>query len=436
MITSWGNIFRSNSCHPVNAEMDHLEDVFLCDPKRDAQSVLPYGMGRSYGDSCLLSGGTIIKSRLLDKLESFDRDQGLIVCQSGVNLEELLDVIVEAGWFLPVTPGTKFVTVGGAIANDVHGKNHHKRGTFGCHVKWFELLRSDGETMICSPDQNQELFAATVGGLGLTGFITKVALQLIPIKSARIDAEYLKMENLDEFFEISEASDKDYEYTVAWIDCMAAGNQLGRGIYMRGNHAADGNLTVKVPRSLLSIPFDAPEWLLNEYSIKAFNQLYYHKQFSKLVRSTAYYHPFFYPLDAINEWNRLYGRSGFFQYQFVIPQTEKEALRSIFEKIQASGMGSFLAVLKLFGEPESPGMLSFPQPGYTLALDFGNRGEKTRALFAELDQIIVDKGGRIYPAKDACMSSDTFRKGFPNYIEFAKHIDPKFSSDFWRRVNS
>jgi FAD/FMN-containing dehydrogenase len=401
-------------------------------------SLLPFGLGRSYGDSCLNDGGALLLTRALDHLIAFDEERGLIRCEAGVTLDEILRFVVPKGWFLPTTPGTKFVTVGGAIANDIHGKNHHRAGTFGCHVTQFELLRSDGQRLHCSPEDNAAWFAATIGGLGLTGLITWAEFQLRRVPNAMIDVETLPFANLGEFFTISADSDEKFEHTVAWLDCLAEGASLGRGIFMRGNHAGPEIRDRRVHRPpRVGVPLDFPDFALNQYSIRAFNALYYAKGCVANLRSVVHYEPFFYPLDALNHWNRIYGRRGFFQYQFVIPFSgDQSAIREIIARIAASGQGSFLAVLKTFGARPSPGMLSFPAPGVTLALDFPNQGYETLALFRELDRVVLAAGGRLYPAKDARMSAFAFQDRYPRWREFSEFIDPRFSSSFWRRVTS
>jgi FAD/FMN-containing dehydrogenase len=407
-------------------------------PETPGQTVLPYGLGRSYGDSCLNDGNVLCPTRQLDHVLDFDRETGLIRCESGVSLDEVLQLIVPHKWFLPVSPGTKFVTVGGAIANDVHGKNHHGAGTFGCHVTRFELLRSDGERLLCSPAQNREWFAATIGGLGLTGLITWAEFKLRRVENAMIDMESVKFRNLEEFFAISADSDRQYEYTVAWLDCLAGGSSLGRGIFMRGNHAGPGRQTCAPhgpPRR--TVPFDFPGLALNHVTIRAFNLLYYARQWRRTAAATLHYDPFFYPLDALNHWSRIYGRRGFFQYQFVVPLApDHQAIRRILTRIAASGRGSFLAVMKTFGPVQSPGLLSFPRPGVTLALDFPNQGAGTLSLFDELDLIVLAAGGRIYPAKDARMSPRMFQECYPEWSRFRQWVDPRFSSSFWRRVTA
>ncbi|NKB49609.1 MAG: FAD-binding protein [Alphaproteobacteria bacterium] len=399
--------------------------------------MLPYGNGRSYGDSCLNTGGVLIDCRHLDRFIAFDADSGVLRCEAGVLLADILDVVVPRGWFLPVSPGTRLVTVGGAIANDIHGKNHHRAGTFGSHLRSFELLRSDGARLFCAPQENRDYFHATIGGLGLTGMVTWAELQLKPIANAYIDQEIIRFHNLTEFFRLSEASDDGFEYTVAWIDCLAKDVSLGRGLFMRGNHATEiARGEPKTPRDGLSVPFAPPLSLINQVSLRAFNALYFRKQREDEAAAQVHYRPFFYPLDAIGDWNRMYGPKGFFQYQCVLPLAEGDAgMTEILRKIAAAGMGSFLAVLKIFGDRPSPGLMSFPRPGVTLALDFPNTGDKVRGLLDQLDAITGACGGAVYPAKDARMSPQMFRQAFPRLEEFAKWTDPAFSSSFWRRVN-
>lgn len=397
--------------------------------------VLPYGLGRSYGDSCLNDGGVLLDTLGLNRFISFDTDRGILRCEAGVTVDEILEVIVPHGWFLPVTPGTKHVTVGGAIANDIHGKNHHVAGTFGCHVTKFELERSTGERIICSPTENAELFRATIGGLGLTGLILWAEFTLKSIDNAMIQMERIRFASLDEFFEISAESADTYEYIVAWIDCLAQGSELGRGVFIRGNHVEGDHGLMTNGDSFLRVPFEFPSFALNPLTMKAFNSAYYRSQLRKHVRKIVHYEPFFYPLDAVGDWNKIYGRRGFFQYQCVVPTgADGAAIREIIRRIVESGQASFLDVLKEFGDVPSPGMLSFPRPGVTLALDFPNEGEKTLALFDELDALVREGGGVVYPAKDARMSAENFQAFYPEWKAFSRYVDPNFSSSFWRRV--
>ena len=433
-LQSWGRY------PPV--EHTQVEQVYwrseMPDLSASDESVLPFGYGRSYGDSCLNEGGISIDVSHLNRFISFDEEQGILCCEAGVSLADVLELVVPRGWFIPVSPGTKFVSVGGAIANDVHGKNHHHAGTFGCHVKRFKLLRSTGERLTCSPDQNAELFRATIGGLGLTGIILWAEFQLKPIVNPYLDVERIRFTSLDEFIQISAETDRSYDYTVSWVDILIGGNDLCRGIFMCGNNNQSRKLADKPAKKALSlaVPFDFPSFVLNPLTVRSFNELYYHTQFSKRVQKVMHYEPFFYPLDSIHNWNRMYGKQGFLQYQFVVPfENGFEAMRDILGRIRRSGEGSFLTVLKTFGDIKSPGMLSFPRPGLTLALDFAYGGKKTLRLLDDLDNVVRASGGRVYPAKDARMSAESFQAFYPEWQEFEKYVDPHFSSSFWRRVS-
>lgn len=430
LVASWGNVIRAR--HQV-LQLRSRQEGF---PPLPAQgSVLPYGNGRSYGDSCLNVGGTLVQTRALDRFISFDRETGVLACEAGTLLSEILEIAVPAGWFVPVTPGTRFVTVGGAIANDVHGKNHHGAGTFVRHVRWLELARSDGQRMLCSQTQNPEMFAATAGGLGLTGLILSAELQLRRIPGPWVEVETIRFQNLDEFMGLCAESDTGYEYTVSWIDCLGKGRQLGRGLFQRANHVA-ADKAAPAARRPLTMPFAPPFSLVNPASLRVFNTLYYRRQWARRRTSCDHYESFFYPLDGILHWNRLYGPRGFYQYQSVVPPGNegREATAEMLKAIARSGMGSFLAVLKMFGAVRSPGMLSFPREGITLALDFPNRGARLERLFDTLDGIVHSVGGRLYPAKDGRMPGRLFRDGYPRWQEFARHVDPRASSSFWRRV--
>jgi len=402
---------------------------------RSSLSMLPYGLGRSYGDSCLNDGGALLMTRGLDRWIRFDSDTGLLECEAGVSLAEILTLAVPQGWFLPVTPGTRHVTVGGAIANDVHGKNHHRLGTFGAHVTEMELLRSDGSRRICSRTRNASWFRATVGGLGLTGLITRATVQLRPITTREMDVEKIRMGKLADFFALADESDASHEYTVAWVDCLASGADTGRGIFIRGNHGkGEGPLTPDAP-TRLSVPVHAPGWLLNRWTVKAFNTLYAKTLRGDRDEGIEDYRPFFYPLDAVQHWNRFYGKRGFYQHQCVVPREgDGGPIRDILDRIGRSGQASFLAVLKVFGSQPPEGLLSFPRPGVTLALDFPNRDRETLKLMEQLDDMVRESGGTLYPAKDARMDGELYRSSMPALDLFTPYIDPAFSSSFQRRV--
>lgn len=411
-------------------------DAALALDRSSGQTYLPFGNGRSYGDSCLNEGGTLIDCRNLDRIVSFDAKSGIVCCEAGVLLSDMLRLIVPQGWFLPVTPGTRFVTIGGAIANDVHGKNHHVAGTLGCHVRCFELIRSDGSRKICSPGKNADLFRATVGGLGLTGLITWAEIQLKPVRGAAIDQEVIRFSGLNDFFQLSDESAGTHEYTVAWIDSLASGDALGRGLFIRGNHAAQETKSMPIlTDSRLEFPIEPPFPLLNRFTLKAFNTLYYRKQISRHKRAQVHYEPFFYPLDKIRKWYRLYGPKGLLQHQSVVPRANAiDVVGELLQRSMRAGAGSFLTVLKEFGSLSSPGMMSFPRHGVTLTLDFANRGASTLRLLDELDAVVRQAGGAVNPYKDARMSAENFQAFFPQWKEFSAYTDPCFSSSFWRRV--
>jgi FAD/FMN-containing dehydrogenase len=395
--------------------------------------MLPYGNGRSYGDSCQNLGGTVLDARGLDRFMAFDAGTGVLRCEAGILFDDILRLAVPRGWFLPVAPGTRFVTVGGAIANDVHGKNHVRVGSLGRHVLGFELLRSDGARLHCTPSAHADLFAATIGGLGLTGLISWADLQLVPVAGPWLAVERQRFGRLDDFFALSRESAASFEHTVAWIDCLAPAGQRGRGIFSRANVAAEPGDGPRRAGALLSVPFTPPFPVLGGPGLRGFNRLYYHRPRRRHARQ--HYQPFFFPLDGIADWNRLYGPQGFVQHQCVLPpDAAPGALVDVLDGIADSGTGSFLAVLKTFGDLPSPGLMSFPRAGTTLALDFPWRGDDTARLLDRLDAIVAAAGGAVYPAKDARMSGAHFRRFFPNWETFARHIDPAFSSSFWRRV--
>ncbi len=398
-------------------------------------TILPFGNGRSYGDSCLNEGGLLVDCRSLNRILAFDTQNGRIRCEGGVLFSDILEHAVPKGWFLPVTPGTKFVSVGGAIANDVHGKNHHCAGTFGCYVTKFELLRSDDSASVCSHDKNADLFRATIGGLGLTGIITWAEIRLKKIAGPTINQEVIKFANLAEFFAIARQSDRTHEYTVAWIDALAKGRALGRGHLVRGNHGQSSPPTSPSKgKRRFSIPFELGFSVINKPTLKLFNALYYN-QVRRQGSFPVHYDPFFYPLDAIGHWNRLYGPRGLLQHQCVLPtETAEDVISEMLERSALAGQASFLTVLKLFGENVSPGVLSFPRAGATLTLDFPHNGPSTLQLLRKLDELTLDAGGAVNPYKDARMSAECFQASFPNWRKLLPFIDPRISSSFWRRV--
>lgn len=425
---SWGNLQREE--HEI---FDYVQFSDLSKYINSKNKSLPLGNGRSYGDVCTNANGILISSKQLRHFVDFDKNEMTFSCESGVLLKDIQRFLVPRGFMLPVTPGTQLITVGGAIANDVHCKNHHKYGTFGHNVIEFTLLRSDGEILNCSRTQNTEMFYATIGGIGLTGFILNAKLKLRKVAGCMIDAENVPYKTLDEFYEIAKSSEENYEHTVAWIDCITGTGE--RGIFMRGNNAEDAT-AYNIDKSI-KVPFMMPISLVNKFSLYGFNQLYYLAQVLKKRISKVHYEKFFYPLDGILDWNRIYGPKGFYQYQCVVPfENGFEAIKEMQKEIARAGQGSFLGVLKTFGDIPSLGLLSFPKAGFTYALDFPNRGIKTERLFQSLDSIVSAAGGRLYLAKDARQNKSLFEKGYgiDKINQFVKYCDPKFSSDLSRRL--
>lgn len=428
-VSSWGRLDASEHDWRVLPSPDSVPTELV---RETRQRGIAHGMGRSYGDVCLNPGGVLWSTTSLDHLISFDRDTGVVSCEAGVLLRDLQAVAVQSGWMLAVSPGTQMVTVGGAIANDVHGKNHHAQGSFGDHVLSLTLVRTDGAVIECGPGHQTDWFAATVGGLGLTGVITRATLQLRRVAGPWLDTESMPYRGLEPFLELADGSEHDWEYTVSWIDCLSG--QRPRGIFMRGNHAGATH-PAPAPKRPGTMPVTPPVSLVNQLSLRAFNELYFRANSCKAGAARVHYQPFFYPLDNLQHWNRMYGRRGFYQYQCAIPRSAGlEAMQDILAAIRRSGQGSFLAVLKTFGERRPLGMLSFPMPGLTLALDFPNRGDRTHRLFAELDAVVTAAKGRLYMAKDARMPRGLFEQGYPRVDEFRRFMDPGLSSAMSRRL--
>lgn len=393
---------------------------------------IAHGMGRSYGDAALNTHGSLWHTTSLDHFISFDIKSGILHCEAGVSLQEINRVLIPQGWMLPVTPGTQMVTVGGAISNDVHGKNHHRFGTFGDHILYIKILRTDEAIIECSSREKPEWFYATLGGIGLTGLILEVKLQLRAISSPWIDSETIPYYSIEEFFDLADSSEKDWEYTVSWIDCLTGSSV--KGLFIRGNLSESKNLSIPKYKDK-TLFFTPPISLVNKVSLPLFNFSYFHTHRLMRRKEIVYYEPFFYPLDKLHDWNKIYGARGFYQYQCVIPRdVGVQTIEAMLKVIKKYNQGSFLAVLKTFGNRQSKGMLSFPRPGVTLALDFPNRGQPTLELFTELDRLVYHAKGRLYLAKDACMSKELFEVGYPNFEKFLKYKDPGISSDMSRRL--
>ena len=428
-VSSWGRLTRAP--HDVIALSDRSRAPAVVAASR--RPALPFGNGRSYGDVCLNEAGVLWTTRDLDRFIAFDPATGRLECEAGVTLDEVIALALPHGWFPPVTPGTRHVTLGGAIANDVHGKNHHGAGTFGEHVEALTVLRTDGSTIVCGPEREGAWFRATVGGLGLTGLIATVTLRLRPVDGGWIDATTTPFDSLDAFYALSESSSTAHEYTVAWLDCGPGTAGETQGLFFAGNHAT--SIDPLPPARERALPLTPPLSLVTPLSVRAFNRLYRRAHERAPATSRQDYRRFFYPLDGVRDWNRIYGPRGFFQYQCVVPEAvQQDATRELLAIVAAAGTGSFLAVLKTFGERPPAGMLSFPMAGTTLALDFPNRGAATLVLFERLDAAVDAAGGRLYAAKDARMPAALFQRGYPQWQAFEAYRDPGISSQMARRL--
>ena len=440
-LSGWGH-YPVETCRFFRPEKRAGVDAILSSGQES--SYIARGLGRSYGDAALNQNAGVIGLERLNRLIAFDSETGVLECEAGVSLAEILDCFLPRGFFLPVTPGTKFVTLGGAIAQDVHGKNHHRVGTISSFILDFRLLTASGDLLTCSADHHRDVFWATVGGGGLTGLILSARIQLRRVETAYVLVDYLKVAHLDEAIAAMADSDHLYEFSVAWIDCLARGSALGRSVLMRANPALRSDLPHEYAEPLSprkrfqnSLPFDFPSGLLNPFSVRAFNALFYgaHRTISdRLVDVES----FFYPLDFIHHWNRMYGGRGFVQYQLVFPlETSAVGLTEVLQRVSQSGRGSFLGVLKRFGEADE-GLLSFPFSGYTLALDLPVT-DGLVSFLQDLDSLILRHDGRLYMAKDAATTAESFSAMYPRLEEFRAikaRLDPKnkLSSSLARRV--
>ncbi|MDC0347757.1 FAD-binding oxidoreductase [Gammaproteobacteria bacterium] len=406
-ICGWGRYPQQESLVLTPSSLVSLNSTV-----RQETSIIARGMGRCYGDSA--NSPKVLQTLNIDHFIEFDELTGKLTAEAGITLRDILRVIVPKGWFLPVTPGTSYVTLGGAIASDVHGKNHHVAGTFGQHVAYLNILLGTGEVVTTSPQVHPDLFHATCGGMGLTGIIINATIQLLPIRSSLINQKTIKADCIEAACEAFETNCYS-TYSVAWIDCLSQGKNLGRSILMLGEHIEQGELEIDV-RQKVSIPFSTPSSLLNSLTIKAFNTAYWHKS-KHNQNKTVSLMPYFYPLDVVGEWNKLYGKKGFLQFQCVLPKTDGIAnMRKLLTEISNSGEGSFLAVLKQFGGANK-NLLSFPTEGYTIALDF-KLSSSTLKTVSRLEEMTVDMGGRLYLTKDAVMEEKTFKTTYPNWKKF------------------
>jgi decaprenylphospho-beta-D-ribofuranose 2-oxidase len=438
-LAGWGNVAPERS--PVYRPERVAE---LSGTVRDSsQTLISRGLGRSYGDAAVNAGGVVSHLRL-NRFLAFDDVQGVVNCEAGVTFEELIRVALPRGFFPAVTPGTKYITVGGAIAADVHGKNHHLDGSFADCLIDFRLLTASGDLLRCSRTENPRAFWATLGGMGLTGAILDARFRLRPVETAHLTVDYHRTADLDESLQAFSDGDAGYRYSVAWIDCLARGRSLGRSVLMRGNHTPVADLPPSIAEPLAQptrrhkrVPCFLPNLVLNSWSVRAFNALYYRRHGDR--RAVVDYDTFFYPLDAVDHWNRIYGRRGFLQYQAAFPvDTSRAGLIALLEAIAASRQASFLAVLKTFG-PANEGLLSFPVAGSTLAVDLPHTGAAVMGLLDKLDRIVLAHGGRVYLAKDVRMSRESFEAMYPRADEFRRlkaELDPqgRFDSALARRV--
>ena len=446
LLTGWGRTAGSSA--ELVAESGRRVDALAAAVKElPPRGGIARGLGRSYGDSAQNGGGVVLRlhDQVLDA--AIDEAAGTVTVPAGVSLDDLLRVAVPRGFFVPVSPGTRFVTVGGAIASDIHGKNHHVEGSFGKHVQRLSLLLADGSVVELGPDRRPELFWATVGGMGLTGVILDATVRLLRIETSRCSVDTTRTPDLDTLLALMDEGDRYYRYSVAWIDLMAKGSRLGRSILTRGDHATTDQLAPRDavdplaydPHQLVAVPpLVPPAGLLNHTTVAAFNELWYRKAPRRRVGQIVSISSYFHILDAIGSWNRLYGRPGFLQYQFVVPFGQETALRTVVERLAGSGTASFLAVLKRFGAA-NPGPLSFPIPGWTLALDLpaGSRG--LAGLLHGLDEVVLDAGGRHYLAKDSHTTPAAIRRGYPRLAEWQAvraSVDPAgvWASDQSRRL--
>lgn len=434
-LSGWGRTMPS-----VATVRDVSNESEIAEAISSSHAVIARGLGRSYGDPAQVSGGTVLRN-LIANLEPID-DVGVLQVGAGASLDQLLAFCIPQGWFLPVTPGTRQVTIGGAIAADVHGKNHHVDGSFARHVQSMRIVTPNGVATV-SPDHDGELFWATMGGMGLTGVVATVTLKLLKIETDQVLVDTQRFSNLDDVMSEMTRGDENHRYSVAWVDCMTRGANLGRAVLTRGEHARaidvdEVSLHAPAP-ARLKIPFNAPSGLLNPLTIRAFNEVWFRSAPRQQIAKPESISSFFHPLDGVRDWNRLYGHRGFVQYQFCVPESSSEFVRRAIEHLASSGLASFLAVLKRFG-PSSPGPLSFPMPGWTLALDLPVGPGSLPHVLDSLDEMVLSAGGRIYLAKDARLSPEKIRAMYPEldaFREVKNRVDPdhKLTSDLARRLN-
>jgi decaprenylphospho-beta-D-ribofuranose 2-oxidase len=439
-LSGWG---RTAPTRARLAAPRDLADLAALVAKAPPRGLIARGLGRSYGDAAQNAGGVVVDCAALPPRWTLDERAGEVTATAGVSLHDLMRALVPRGWFVPVTPGTRYVTVGGAIAADVHGKNHHADCSFGAHVRSLTLVTADGRARVLGP--GDPLFWATVGGMGLTGLIAEATFGLIPIETSRMRAETERTRDLDHTLELMTAADRSHRYTVAWIDLLATGARTGRGVITRGDHARRDDLPRGTPAldfapgTRLAAPPYLPGGLLNRLTVRAFNELWYARAPRRRRATIQPIAPFFHPLDSVRDWNRIYGPRGFVQYQFVVPTGAEDTLRRVVARLAERGVVSFLTVLKRFGAG-TPAPLSFPMPGWTLALDIPAGLPGLAALLRELDERVAAAGGRVYLAKDARLRADMLPAMYPRLDEWRKirrgaDPDGRFRSDLARRLD-
>ena len=447
LLAGWGGTARTSAAVlPVTSSEAVAGAVGAAVATGSGRGLIPRGLGRSYGDAAQNAGGAVLDLTRFEEVHSFDVAGGLITCDAGMSLDRLMRLVLPFGWFTPVSPGTRFVTVGGAIATDIHGKNHHREGSFAQHVRWLDLLTADGEVRRLEPERDTEAFWVTVGGMGLTGVVLRATVQLLRVESSAMVVDTERATDLEDLMDRLVRTDEQYRYSVAWIDLLARGASLGRAVLTRGDHAPAAALPARqqqdplrfAPRPLATMPGIVPGGLLRPSTVRAFNEFWYRKHPRERRGEVQGIAPFFHPLDGVLQWNRVYGRDGFLQYQFVVPFGEEDAVRTAVERLSAAHAPSFLAVLKRFG-PADPGPLSFPLPGWTLALDIPTRTPGLAELLDGLDELVVAAGGRVYLAKDSRLRPETLPRMYPRLDEWRAgrdRLDPHhvFSSDLARRL--
>ena len=421
-LRAWGraDVSRSRAWR-VETQDDALAALRAAGPR----GVIARGFGRSYGDACLNDGGEVLDLTSLGSIHSFDAESGTLRCDAGTSFRTVMRHCLPLGWKPQVCPGTAWVSMGGAVANDVHGKNQHVAGSFGDHLDWIELLLPDGTVRRVTPEADAELFAATLGGVGLTGVILSIQFRLSRVPSNAMDLREVRVANLDSFLELLQSSEREYPYVVGWIDSLIGGRRMGRGVLELARPAAEG---VRQPRTLtVGVPFDFPAWVLNRHSVRAFNAFYFRRVPSAGRTRRVHVNRFLYPLDAIHDWNRMYGRNGVFQFQCVVPFGEgRRAIIELMETTIRSRCAAFLGVLKSMGQ-RGRGLLSFPMPGFVLALDFARTAE-TRRLMMRLQDIALKYQGRVYLAKDACLTAQDLKPMYPELERFKavlRRVDPE-----------